>query len=1502
MNKKFFSIVLAIFFLMGINIASADTSNKRRATNQPRLSTMLPMQNNVPDWAPKMILNPTFESLTSGMTILNKNQVAPQNILISPSGATIQGLRAQSTDPNFKRGWYELSTDGKENLLWTSEALAETIGFVRGSELYTFFSLDFMGQIFVSCNVFDLNTGELLRTKDLNNSDYSQMVLSAVYDEWEDVAYVYTYNADMTGAMIQRVDLETFEFTVIRSDENVILERVIAWAYNPVDHHIYGVNLSGYFVNMDKESGVFLFVGLTGITPGTFSQSMVYSPLDRKFIWAAIFPDQTSCLFTIDPLTGTAQSTCRFEYANQYTILYTPDQVCDDNAPGLVTFKSLQFEGASTSGKGVVTLPNVNYVGEPISGDVYLKVSDGRTIIHSEIKGQAGQDVEFDLNLTNGIHQISATPFVKINGSKVEGHPVYKEVYVGYDTPESPKNIVFTESLVSWDAVASVGVNGGFVDVDDLKYNVYLNGELQNTTPIVETSYAINIPESTLSVYTVEVEAVSRGKVSEKSLQKELFGSAFPVPYSATPTEEEFELFTMINKDNGFWSFKPEEEEPLYHLTDTENPSDNWIFLPLIAFDDAVHLYEISFDARCRLSEYGNTIQVGLSKTTNPDDAEIFYTQSFNNKEYMTFRKLFKIKEAGEYHIAIRCASMTDGFYMYLKNIKVDATDKVPNVPNVCENLKVIPASGGELKATVEFTMPRKTIAGGSLYTMGGDLTATIKSGVDTKTVIGTPGSRQSVELGTEQGHNKFYVTVANSYGDGEEARGMVFCGEDVPTYTNINIDASKDNYTAIITWDAPKKGENGGYLNPENLVYTIYNSHQMTGEWIEIGSVTGDTEFHYTIPEGARQQLLQLGVTVSNQYGGGLELTYSTIVLGPPHKLPMVETFNGTIAYEPIVDQPLGVDYTGQWTFHNPADIDIAASNKTGFALIGFPAIQANAYGRIALPKFSTVGSKNAELKMSFYIANFTPETEILLCGNSDEEIILGTVSSTDGSGWVTKTYRFPEEFQNRKWAYIALRTIFDGSIQYLMMDSYSIKDPLAQDLAVVKIEGNKSTMIGRAEYYDVTIENNGYETISVPDVICQIVGADGKIVKNLEASDIPMQTELEPGKRLKFQFEFIPNVDNVGDFILCASFENGDMMQENNKMEMPIKVKVTTDPIVTDLDASYVEGGSEVELSWSAPVLSLGLEDFENMTPFSYEEQLGDWINIDGDGCGVWIFQTWVFPDHGLPKAFQVFDYSELPVSDAQFEAYSGDKYLVAMSPDDMVTNADDWLISQEIKGGSVVSFQMSIINELYSPEYIEVMYSSTTTDREAFKIVETFSKSTLGWELFTTKLPEDAKYFALHYISKNTFGIMLDDITYSPIDESAEIVGYNIYRDGKMIAEKVTSTSYVDTSLEVKDYRYNVTVVVNKNGEEVEYPMSNNAYANLLCVDNLVSDGAIYANNGCIILSGFAGNTFNLYTIDGICIASGSVESDTERIEVTPNVYIIKVGNRVKKIVLK
>ena len=64
--------------------------------------------------------------------------------------------------------------------------------------------------------------------------------------------------------------------------------------------------------------------------------------------------------------------------------------------------------------------------------------------------------------------------------------------------------------------------------------------------------------------------------------------------------------------------------------------------------------------------------------------------------------------------------------------------------------------------------------------------------------------------------------------------------------------------------------------------------------------------------------------------------------------------------------------------------------------------------------------------------------------------------------------------------------------------------------------------------------------------------------------------------------------------------------------------------------------------------------------------------------------------------------------------------------------------------------------------------------------------------GWALYTFELPEGTRYFAIHVISVNCYALFVDDITYEAA--SAVVEGYNVYRDGKLLAS-VVAPGYTD-----------------------------------------------------------------------------------------------------------
>ncbi len=78
---------------------------------------------------------------------------------------------------------------------------------------------------------------------------------------------------------------------------------------------------------------------------------------------------------------------------------------------------------------------------------------------------------------------------------------------------------------------------------------------------------------------------------------------------------------------------------------------------------------------------------------------------------------------------------------------------------------------------------------------------------------------------------------------------------------------------------------------------------------------------------------------------------------------------------------------------------------------------------------------------------------------------------------------------------------------------------------------------------------------------------------------------------------------------------------------------------------------------------------------------------------------------------------------------------------------------------------------------------------------------------------KLPADAKYFAINYVSRDMFGILVDDVNFVSATEMHSIAKYNVYRDGLLIGD-TTTPEYLDDAVEDGNtYRYHVTTVTEK-----------------------------------------------------------------------------------------
>ena len=374
----------------------------------------------------------------------------------------------------------------------------------------------------------------------------------------------------------------------------------------------------------------------------------------------------------------------------------------------------------------------------------------------------------------------------------------------------------------------------------------------------------------------------------------------------------------------------------------------------------------------------------------------------------------------------------------------------------------------------------------------------------------------------------------------------------------------------------------------------------------------------------------------------------------------------------------------------------------------------------------------------------------------------------------------------------------------------------------------------------------------------------------------------------------------DNKEFQVWAESDWAADENQGNNISEKKtIKVVTAPYPAINNLKAS--KDGSKVKLEWTAPAVENCVirESFETYAPFLIKE-IDPWTLYDADECRTNTFGGITFPGNGLPFAYTVFncDGTTHGMDDAttqmfkqRFSGHDSEQSMMSFGNlGDATTGNNDWLISPELSGKpQTISFftkapQCDYAN--YGPEDFYVAYSTSGKDVNDFKKIHTDNAAdNINWKKVSVKLPEGAKYFAIIHTSTvpqssygfEPAGLLIDDITY----ESAplQIVGYNVYRDNKLIAKNTSMNEVTafDTEGTDNDKYYVVTL----------YNVGKSRPSN---VASVVSTDI---NN--VTTNATSDNTTFIYTTSGALVGNN--------VSTLPaGIYIVKQGNKKNKIVVR
>ncbi len=1018
---------------------------------------------------------------------------------------------------------------------------------------------------------------------------------------------------------------------------------------------------------------------------------------------------------------------------------------------------------------------------------------------------------------------------------------------------------------------------------------------------------------------------------------------------SYTPTETEAALFTVAdnNHDNVTWGFHNEtktNKQTVFYSNvaknddaSSERPYDDWLFMPAIDFSDANALYELKFDAaRSTFSSYYGLDEVFEVRLGNAPNAQAMteliigdtHITKENNKDgkLKPFSQMFSVPGAGQYYIGFHIISSNDkSLGIYLANISVTKQQATVDAPASVTNIAATPGRNGELTASLVFYMPDKDVKGNDLPA---DVVvrAVASSGVDTKETTGAPGATCMIaDLATVQGVNEITVTTFIDENCGQSATVQVYTGVSIPgAVTNTRCKASDDNMTLRFEWDPPTRTADGlGFVSPTGNTYIIYEELMNnimgmdTYYWNEIGPLPTDQTFYETaMPDDGIQRRVKIGVVCKNAAGVNNQVVTPIAGLGGrPYTLPMIEDFTGCSStefnYNPITNWDINTDYTGQtWTVNDPAIIDQKYNIGHKPALIFSNHVGTRT--RVSVPKFSTRGATAPTAKLMIYMGEVTPDLA-LYAQTLEKDWFKVSDITIDRTAEKYNLVDIPlgDDCADQPWVLLSFDGYFDPEdYQIGFISEYTVINSLETDLGVYSLTG-ESPVIGQPECFSATVYNPGRNDASITAATFEIE-QDGRIIASGNAT-LPV-APVEPLSMYDFLWDFTPEPQMLGQATLNFRIDvEGDGDQTNNLMSLPIVIKSGGKVMVHDLAATETPSG--VVLTWNEPAANLLTEGFENEPPFERTDMIAGFTVIDGDK-----YQTWNFgekdPMGGAPRSWTVWDGPTMKQRYGEaYLPFGGDRYLMANCPGDELDIppvADDWLISPEINGLSYITFQARPVSDLYGDETLDVMYSTTTADRESFQLLErmkvsvslteTPSGTMIAYKRMTSELPADARYFALRYASHDVFGIMLDDLEYAPASADKGINGYNIYRDGNLIAENAPAGgSFTDTDV-TDGTPHTYTVFPLTSGDNGA--MSNQAHINggsAIEAAGISEPVSVKAIDGYIRIETDKETAIKVIGATGAVVATASVNGTTD-IPAAAGIYIVTTPASVHKVAVR
>lgn len=458
----------------------------------------------------------------------------------------------------------------------------------------------------------------------------------------------------------------------------------------------------------------------------------------------------------------------------------------------------------------------------------------------------------------------------------------------------------------------------------------------------------------------------------------------------------------------------------------------------------------------------------------------------------------------------------------------------------------------GAMKDTIKWVTPSKTWAGDDLANLQTvkiyrknagyattELTKTADLIANSQLLATVPATEKEtamswVDENPIDGINTYYVLAANDKGNGVIDSIRCYMGIDVPGAVS-NIMLEKNGTGVDISWTAPEKGANNGYIGTEGLSYKIT---RLPDNVVVAENVT-DTK--YTDNTLGEQQSYSYTIQAVNAKGAGAIATSDPIMAGSALKTPISLAFDTQTDADRWSTNKMSNSiyfyYAGGWSDDYKCMIGYGTSNGT-------------VEGTLISPPLYLEEGKTYRFTTDFQADFFEDAYFDLYVGvgtNSESQDGATIIASREGEQYAEQYHR--EKYEDYFVApasgtyYYTLRVKTVDKYNIFKLFGLKVDYVAESDMAATSIDGVLEAVAQQANECTVKVRNLGSKN-QENYTVKLLMDNEGKMVEVGTGTGTEL---LKTGETADVKVSFNPPYDGVWDFygVVVA---NGDEVRTND------------------------------------------------------------------------------------------------------------------------------------------------------------------------------------------------------------------------------------------------------------------------------------------------------------------------------------------------------------------